>query len=1015
MTDRLYLSRFRARNFRSFGAVDIALPGKPGLVVLEGPNGLGKTSWMEALEWALSGSVHRWRRQDDEHGINTEQQIRRRNAPHGEECSVAVDFGELNTTWTEGTIPTAATWLCEDPGRWSLSPDNLNGFLRGTHILPQSSSLRLLHLDAKERWKQILRVASGYSEIDDLSDALQRAKRPLTTEVNARRDRRDEARNGLGDWVARVEAIASKRLQAETVGGFLAPSHVRALLEDEEVPEKVPAVEDTELGAQELISWISSQTAACRSEQGELKRRRESLTALADVPGRWEAGNIALVDADATLSTRESQEQQFRAVVEQRVAEEESRSSSAAHAASDESVQRRHLENLVLLATSLSSVRTAQASVADASETAAVLDVAFAQAVEGRDRARQAATLRRTYDADAAAYQRRVTTYETATRAWTRLQELLAQRQTLAAAVERLSAVLVSSQQALESARATLTEREGETARARDLADQVRAAAGAVQGLVAALARHVHDDSDKCPLCLADYPGPGVLRTRIETAKQAQDPAIAQAEGALAEALAREGDAAVGLEQATEAHAQAQRGHTANQEELDALDRESAELRGRMAGIRQGHEDEDLNALRQATEHGELGSAAAAPKEPISILVVRLEEAEEAVRTAQRRREAAHAAVAEAATALAELNARVASLQEATRITPGDDIQARVTAARKEVAATTETVRLSRQALSISQAATEQAREGLATATTATIAARAARDQELAKQQALERLWKEHGLALPPSPARLTSADEDVAERIAVGDKRIALLVDAIEGLGRWLAYAALDTEAKRLDAEAGGTGPAGWEAHTARLRGVVEAAEATYRRAESARLNIERMAEGARSARRSMRDELESRLTPILTPMLRSLIVDQTIATAVIGLNEQRTRTAMSATVGHEETDLLTLASEGQLSGVNLAVQLSMALAFRWSRWPAVLLDDPAQYSDVVHSTNLVETLRVLALHHGFQVFLATHERDFALYVERKFQNDGLAATRVMFREPLDHTKGVVPRIAAG
>jgi ABC-type hemin transport system ATPase subunit len=146
---------------------------------------------------------------------------------------------------------------------------------------------------------------------------------------------------------------------------------------------------------------------------------------------------------------------------------------------------------------------------------------------------------------------------------------------------------------------------------------------------------------------------------------------------------------------------------------------------------------------------------------------------------------------------------------------------------------------------------------------------------------------------------------------------------------------------------------------------------------------------------------------------MLRSLIVDPMIAQAVIALAEERKKTRVRATVGRE-TDLLVLASEGQLSGVNLAVQLSMALAFRWSRWPAVLLDDPAQYSDVVHSTNLVETLRVLALHHGFQVFLATHERDFAMFVERKFRNDGLPATRVMFRQSSDLAKGVVPRVAA-
>jgi hypothetical protein len=139
----------------------------------------------------------------------------------------------------------------------------------------------------------------------------------------------------------------------------------------------------------------------------------------------------------------------------------------------------------------------------------------------------------------------------------------------------------------------------------------------------------------------------------------------------------------------------------------------------------------------------------------------------------------------------------------------------------------------------------------------------------------------------------------------------------------------------------------------------------------------------------------------------------DPAKSAAGLGLDEKHKKTRVHATVDGG-TNLLALASEGQLSGVNLAVQLAMALAFRWCRWPAVLLDDPAQYSDAVHSTNLVETLRVLALHHGFQVFLATHERDFALYVERKFRNDGLPATRVMFRQPSDPGLGVVPRLAS-
>lgn len=413
-------------------------------------------------------------------------------------------------------------------------------------------------------------------------------------------------------------------------------------------------------------------------------------------------------------------------------------------------------------------------------------------------------------------------------------------------------------------------------------------------------------------------------------------------------------------------------------------------------------------------ERAELAGLPGATTEPISVLTVQLDQAEEAVRSAEFCRAAVNAAAERAATALAEPNARVVSLRDTLQFADDEEMETRVTVARAEAATAAEAVRLAKEADSAARTAREQARASLSAATADTVSARSARDQRLAEQEELARLWTGHELASPPSVGPLASAARELAERTASLDARIAALVAAVERLGRWLDHAALDAEAKALDLTAGGAGPDAWEARTRRLSGEVEAAEAAHTRATTVRDDIVRMADSAVARRESMRKELEARLRPILGPMLRSLIVDRRIADAAIALGEERRRTKMWATVGAEETDLLALASEGQLSGVNLAVQLSMALAFRWSRWPAVLLDDPAQYSDVVHSTNLVETLRVLALHQGFQIFMATHERDFALYVERKFRNDGLPATRVMFREPLEPAKGVVPRIAA-
>jgi hypothetical protein len=960
----------------------------------------------------LSGRVHRWHKQDAEHGIVTEQQIRRRNAPSGESCSVDLNFGELTATWKERTTPTPATWLCGDPDRWSLRPDNLNGFLRGTHILPQSSSLRLLHLPAEERWKQILRVASGFSEIDDLSAALQGARSPLTTELKARASNVSEAQKTLDDWRARVAAVVSKRVRAVAVAALVAPTQVRSTLAEEDVP----AMPDTEAGARDLAEWLTGRVGSLRSERGRLEARRSGLTALADVPARWEAAGAAVAEALATVSTREVEELRLGEALSNRIAEEGTKASRIAAVSADEVARRRRVDELVLLAESLTALPGAHAALAAAHESASAAETSVTQAIELRDRAHAIAEHRRAYDGRLEAHHRRVAAREAAVGAWTRIRELWPRREALVVAAASLKTAVADTLKALEAARGSLSERAAETARARQLADSVRAAAGEVQGLVAALARHIHDDSETCPLCLARYPELGSLRAQVEKAKHEQGPAIAHAEDALADAAGRESVAAAAVERAGEANARAERALASNQTELGALDHEFAELRGRMTEIGQGQEDGDLEALRQAieAERAELAVLPGATSEPISVLSVQLDQAEEAVRTAERLRVVARAAAEQAATALAGLNARVVNLRDTVQLMDDEEVETRLTAARAEAAAAAEAMRLATEAHSAAQTTRELARAAMTTATAATVSARVARDQRLAEQEELSRLWAGHELDSPPSGDQLASAARELAARLTALDAQIAALVDAVQGLGRWLDHAALDAEAKALDITAGGAGPDAWEARTQRLSGEVEAAQAARTRAATVQQHILRMAESAEARRASMRTELEARLRPILSPMLRSLIVDRRIADAAIALGEERRRTKMWATVGAEETDLLALASEGQLSGVNLAVQLSMALAFRWSRWPAVLLDDPAQYSDVVHSTNLVETLRVLALHHGFQVFLATHERDFALYVERKFRNDGLSATRVMFREPLEPAKGVVPRIAA-
>jgi predicted nucleic acid-binding Zn-ribbon protein len=278
----------------------------------------------------------------------------------------------------------------------------------------------------------------------------------------------------------------------------------------------------------------------------------------------------------------------------------------------------------------------------------------------------------------------------------------------------------------------------------------------------------------------------------------------------------------------------------------------------------------------------------------------------------------------------------------------------------------------------------------------------------------LEADWKRTAIAGEPSTAALQGAIADLERQRAETTARLGVFRRLIAGLHEWLATANLDELSQALDAVAGGTGDEAWSQHTRRLESEVEAAKSASASIQHVRDAVHKMSDEAQKKKGTMRDELNTRLGPIFARFVRSLVVDPHIAKAIESFHEQSRKTHVRVTLEDGTTPLAAHASEGQLAGVGLAMQLSMALAFPWSRWPAVLLDDPSQFSDVVHASNLVETLRLMARQFGFQIFVSTHERDFARYVQRKFANDGLAATRVLFQPPRDSKSGIIPRVVS-
>jgi exonuclease SbcC len=87
---------------------------------------------------------------------------------------------------------------------------------------------------------------------------------------------------------------------------------------------------------------------------------------------------------------------------------------------------------------------------------------------------------------------------------------------------------------------------------------------------------------------------------------------------------------------------------------------------------------------------------------------------------------------------------------------------------------------------------------------------------------------------------------------------------------------------------------------------------------------------------------------------------------------------------------------SEGQMSAMGLSVLLGASTVYRWSRWRALLLDDPLQNTDLIHAAAFGDVIRSLMKDEGFQVIVSTHDYDEADFLTRKCRRANLPVRKL-------------------
>jgi len=501
---------------------------------------------------------------------------------------------------------------------------------------------------------------------------------------------------------------------------------------------------------------------------------------------------------------------------------------------------------------------------------------------------------------------------------------------------------------------------------------------------VSMVAIHLTADRQDCPVCGVHH-GAEELRQRVHESLSAIDPLLGAAERELqdaaeglkrSEALVSDTRAALQLARTALSRAEGQRAALAA--ETDAIRANRLVAADTVASARQaiGDRAAQLSTAQRALSD-ELSAA------PIPVPLDEFSQAKAALDVASQRLEGARLAAAEA---------RV-QLDHATRVYASARSGAEASASLQELS--TAQLDIDRD-LAALQAAYNSDSETLLRqqGQLSELESRAVEiEQQVAHAQSrlasIQTSWKQ--LSLPGEP----SAEVAVAVEAQLTSEREVLerqstQVEAIETeIVRWQKAEQNRLAESMLERRRGGTSES---EVTAQLSKRVDDGMASVGHLAQMSRALEALSGRLSTEIGNIHDHVVA-VVPLWRSLLKRIVRDQRFAQTDLDFYSHYKKEHASVLVPLHGTSVPvpSIASEAQMTDLQLTFLLSMAVRHHWCSWRALLLDDPTQHHDLVHAASVFDVLRDYIVDQGFQIVVATHDALQARFLMRKLQNDGI------------------------
>jgi exonuclease SbcC len=281
-------------------------------------------------------------------------------------------------------------------------------------------------------------------------------------------------------------------------------------------------------------------------------------------------------------------------------------------------------------------------------------------------------------------------------------------------------------------------------------------------------------------------------------------------------------------------------------------------------------------------------------------------------------------------------------------------------------------------------------------------------DNEQARQALLER-WQRNGGEEAPSDAALVRLQNNITGQDAHLEHLRARIVALGQGLEAWFESESVHEVERQIAAMQREAGVKEGGSCLDEINQKIEAVSSALEKHARARTLMD-------TIETRVRNEQDLFISKVISPLEeRGRAFDLgwspfTETRMALTPKRKRQNVHVDCKVGRDDADLRL--SEGQASIKALSFLMAASTSYQWSRWKALILDDPLQYNDLVHKAAFLDLLRPLVLTQGYQVIISTHDLEEAEFIERKCRN---ADIRVGSCHLLGlGTSGVVMRVGA-